>query len=44
MLINPRIGKLGLFDFHRAKEAVAIGEDAAAKAVGDIAEALALLS
>jgi NTE family protein len=44
VLINPRLGKIGLFDFHRAKESIAIGEDAAAKAVGDITEALALLS
>lgn len=44
VLINPRLGKIGLFDFHRAKEAIAIGEEAAAKAVGDITEALAFLS
>ena len=44
VLINPRLGKIGLFDFHRAKETIAIGEEAAAKAVGDITEALAFLS
>ncbi|MGE3145444.1 MAG: patatin-like phospholipase family protein [Pseudorhodoplanes sp.] len=43
VLINPRLGRIGLFDFHRAKEAIAIGEEAAAKAVGDITEALAFL-
>jgi NTE family protein len=44
VLINPRLGKIGLFDFHRAKDAIAIGEDAAERAVNDITEALALLT
>ena len=44
VLISPRLGKIGLFDFHRAKEAIAIGEQSAAKAVPEIAEALSALT
>jgi NTE family protein len=42
--ISPRLGKIGLFDFHRAKEAIAIGEQSAQKAVPEITEALAALT
>ncbi len=42
--INPRLGKVGLFDFHRAKEAIALGEQSAQKAVPEITEALAALT
>ena len=44
VLISPRIGRIGLFDFHRAEEAIAIGADAAEKALepfDDIVAALA---
>lgn len=44
VLISPRLGRIGLFDFHRAKDAIAIGEEAAAKAIPDITETLAFLS
>lgn len=44
VLINPRLGRIGLFDFHRAREAIAIGEEATLKAIPDITEALAFLS
>lgn len=43
-LINPRLGKVGLFDFHRAKEATAIGAQAAERAIDDIKEAIAALA
>lgn len=43
-MISPRLGKVGLFDFHRAKEAIAIGDQAARKAVPDILEALSVLT
>jgi NTE family protein len=44
VLISPRMGKIGLFDFHRAKEAIAIGEQSAQKAVPEIVEALSALT
>ncbi|MBW7948403.1 MAG: patatin-like phospholipase family protein [Pseudorhodoplanes sp.] len=44
VMISPRLGKVGLFDFHRAKEAIAIGDQAARKAVPDILEALSVLT
>ncbi len=42
-LINPRLGRLGLFDFHRADEAIALGAEAAEKALDQIAEARSAL-
>jgi NTE family protein len=42
--ISPRLGKVGLFDFHRAKEAIALGEQYAQKAVPEITEALSALT
>jgi NTE family protein len=44
VLLNPRLGKIGLFDFHRAKEATAIGTQAAERAIDDIKEAIAALA
>lgn len=44
VLISPRMGKIGLFDFHRAKDAITIGEQYAQRAVPEIAEALAALT
>jgi NTE family protein len=38
------MGKIGLFDFHRAKDAIAIGEQSAQKAVSEITEALSALT
>jgi NTE family protein len=42
-LLNPRLGRLGLFDFHRADEAIALGAEAAEKALESISEAAAAL-
>jgi NTE family protein len=42
--INPRLGGVGWFDFHRAAEAIAIGAEATEKAIGSITEAVAALS
>jgi NTE family protein len=42
--ILPRMGKIGLFDFHRAKEAIEIGASAAERAIPDVTEAVAALS
>lgn len=44
VMIAPRCGKIGLFDFHRAKEAIEIGAQAAERAIPDIKDALAALT
>jgi NTE family protein len=44
VLITPRVGPVGWFDFHRAEEAIRLGEEAADKAMPMISEALAALS
>jgi NTE family protein len=42
--ITPRIGGVGFLDFHRAAEAIAIGEAATEKAIDTIVESIAELS
>jgi len=44
VLITPRVGAVGWFDFHRAGEAIALGAEAAEKAMDSINEAIAVLS
>jgi NTE family protein len=44
VLISPRLGPVGWFDFHRATEAIDIGADATEKAIGGISEAITALS
>lgn len=44
VLISPRLGNVGWFDFHRAQEAIDIGMDAADKALDSVTEAIAALS
>jgi NTE family protein len=44
VLISPRVGRIGLFDFHRAKEAIAIGAEAAEKALEPFDEIVAALT
>jgi NTE family protein len=44
VLISPRLGHLGLFEFHRAKEAIALGAEATEKALAPVAEAIAALT
>ncbi|MSO67981.1 MAG: hypothetical protein EXQ82_09295 [Pseudolabrys sp.] len=44
VLISPRLGPIGWFDFHRAQEAIAIGAEATEKAIDSISEAVAALS
>ncbi len=44
VMISPRCGKIGLFDFHRAKEAIEIGVQAAERSLPDIEDALAALT
>lgn len=44
VLISPRLGSVGWFDFHRGAEAIAIGAEAADKAMDSVNEAIAALS
>ena len=44
VLISPRLGGVGWFDFHRAAEAIAIGAEAAEKAMDAVTEAVTALS
>jgi NTE family protein len=44
VLISPRIGRIGLFDFHRAEEAIAIGAEAAERALEGLDELVAALA
>lgn len=41
VMISPRLAKVGLFDFHKATESVALGRLAAERSIDDIVEALA---
>jgi NTE family protein len=41
LMIAPKLGKLGLFEFHRATEAIDIGAEAAEKLLPDLRELLA---
>jgi NTE family protein len=40
-MISPRLGKIGLFDFHRAAETIEQGQMAAERAIDDITAAIA---
>jgi NTE family protein len=42
VLINARLSKIGLFEFHRADELIAIGREAARRAMNEIAEVAAI--
>jgi NTE family protein len=42
--INPRMGHVGWFDFHRASEAIEVGARAAERTLGEIDEAVAALT
>jgi NTE family protein len=44
VMISPRAGQVGWFDFHRAQEAIESGARAAERALDDIAEARAALT
>ena len=44
VLISPRLGSVGWFEFHRATEAIDIGVEAAEKAIGAVSEAVTALS
>ncbi len=43
VMISARLGKVGLFDFHRADELIAMGREAARRALPDIAAHIELM-
>jgi len=43
VMIAPKLGRLGLFEFHQAARAIELGEEATTRALGDISEAVAAL-
>jgi NTE family protein len=44
LLISPRVGKIGMFDFQRAEDLIAHGARAAERAIDSIQEAIHILS
>jgi NTE family protein len=44
VMISPRLNGVGLFEFYRAEESIKAGEEAAERALADIAESIARLS
>jgi NTE family protein len=44
IMINPRLGHIGMFDFHRAEEAIKIGAEAAERSIETIAQAIEALA
>jgi NTE family protein len=42
--ISPRLGNIGLFDFHRAKEAIELGAEATERALDTIDQTVTALS
>jgi len=44
IVIGPRVGNIGLFDFHRAEEAIAIGYETGRRMVDEVSELVAALS
>ncbi len=43
IMIGPRLGHIGMFDFHRAEEAIKIGAEAAERSLETIAQAIEAL-
>jgi NTE family protein len=44
VMINPQLGRIGLFEFHRAEEAIALGAEAAERAIEPLLQAIAALA
>ena len=44
VMISPRLNGVGLFEFYRAEESIKAGEEAAERALADIAESVATLT
>jgi NTE family protein len=43
-MVSPRVGNIALFDFHRAPDAIALGTEAAERALEGLDEVLAALA
>jgi NTE family protein len=43
LMIAPKLAPVGLFDFHRADEAIRLGQEATEKALAEITETVAAL-
>ncbi len=43
IVINPRLGEIGMFDFHRAEEAIKLGAEAAGRSLDVIGQAIEAL-
>ena len=43
VMVSPRLGNLGLFDFHRAEEAIRLGAEATERALEEITQTVAAL-
>jgi NTE family protein len=44
VMISPRVGRVNLFDFHRAREIIALGAEAAERSIDAIRESIAALT
>jgi NTE family protein len=44
IMISPRLGHVGMFDFHRAEESIKLGAEAAERSIATIAEAIEALA
>lgn len=44
IMIGPRLGHIGMFDFHRAQEAIRIGAEAAERSIDQIQHAIEVLA
>ena len=44
IMISPRLGDIGMFDFHRAEEAIKIGAEAAERSLEQIEQAIEALA
>jgi NTE family protein len=43
VMISPKLGSIGLFEFHNAKRAIQLGEEATERALGELNDAVAAL-
>jgi NTE family protein len=44
VMISPRVGRVNLFEFHRARDIIALGAEAAEKSIDAIRESIAALT
>jgi NTE family protein len=44
ILVSPRVGKIGLFDFHKAEDAITLGAEAAERALENVDEVMTALA